>query len=327
MPVRNALPYLSACLDSILQQTYQDWELIAVDDHSSDDSLKVLKEYASKEDRIIVLNNKKGYKKREGIIDALRYAYAKSNGAYITRMDADDLMTPDKLEKMVEKQIERPHSITIGQVSYFSDEAPIGEGYTNYANWLNELTEAEDNYSEIYKECTIPSPNWMTSRASLDRVRSFLPDTYPEDYDLAFRFRRARLKLNNVNSVTHQWRDHSARTSRNSKVYLDNNFLPIKIKYFLEEDFKADQLLLWGAGRKGKAVARQLIENKVKFQWLSDNPKKKGHMIYGQLIKSADLVGVYKYEPIIVAISQRGAREEIEAKLLGKKHGKVFWFC
>lgn len=327
MPVRNAQPYLRACIDSIIAQTYKDWELIAVDDHSTDDSLKILKEYVAQDDRIIVLNNKKGYKRREGIIDALRFAYSKSRGSYITRMDADDLMTSDKLDLMVSKQIERPHSLTIGKVKYFSDETEVGEGYLNYAEWLNELTESGENYSEIYKECSIPSPNWMTSKASLDRVKAFLPDTYPEDYDLAFRFRRARLRLNNVNEVTHHWRDHKSRTSRNSKVYLDNNFLPVKIKYFLEEEPMRDVLILWGAGRKGKAVARQLIENKVRFQWLSNNSKKIGHMIYGQLIKSSDLVGSFKFSPVIIAVSQRGTKEQIEQSLTAKKKELVYWFC
>jgi len=322
MAVKNAEPYLSSCLDSIIGQSYTDWELLAVNDGSTDDSEQTLSSYSDKDSRIKRFDNK-----GTGIIAALRLAYSSSKGLYITRMDADDLMTPDKLEKMVAKQIERPHCLSIGKVAYFSDDGPLGDGYKRYADWLNELTETESNYSEIYKECSIPSPNWMTSRASLDRVKAFIPNTYPEDYDLAFRFRRARIRINNVMSITHYWRDHPTRTSRTSKVYLDNNYLPIKMKYFLAEDYKNNDLFLWGAGRKGKAVARLLIEQKINFHWVTDNPKKKGHMIYGQLIKSADLVGTYKFAQVIVAISQRDSEETIHRKLKGKDEKLVFRFC
>ena len=97
MPVKNAMPYLSACLDSILNQTFKDWELIAVNDGSDDDSEETLLAYARSDSRICVYNNS-----GTGIIPALQLAYKKSSGNYIHRMDADDLMLPEKLQSLLD---------------------------------------------------------------------------------------------------------------------------------------------------------------------------------------------------------------------------------
>ena len=117
----------------------------------------------------------------------LKFAYSKSKGNYITRMDSDDIMVPEKLELMVNAlQKSGDGHIALGQVSYFSKDG-ISDGYYSYEKWLNKLTRAGSNYSEIYKECVIPSPCWMVSRKDFDLCGGFNSDIYPEDYDLAFR--------------------------------------------------------------------------------------------------------------------------------------------
>src|SRR5690606_32129080 len=92
MPVKNTSAYLEACLNSVLQQSEPNWELIAVDDHSTDDSKAILHKYAANDARIKVLENT-----AKGIIPALQLAYSKSSGECITRMDSDDIMVPEKL--------------------------------------------------------------------------------------------------------------------------------------------------------------------------------------------------------------------------------------
>ena len=84
LPVYNALPYLEECLQSIVNQSEQNWELIAIDDQSTDDSWILLKEFVQKDHRIRCFQTKE-----KGIIPALRMAFAESKGNLITRMDAD----------------------------------------------------------------------------------------------------------------------------------------------------------------------------------------------------------------------------------------------
>lgn len=328
MPVKNTEKYLEACLDSILAQTLKEWELIAVDDHSTDESRAIIERYASEDKmgRITVLSNK-----GQGIISALRTAYIHTRGRYITRMDSDDIMSENKLELFANKveQLGVGHIIT-GYVHYFNDyDTKVGKGYRNYADWLNLLSSDQTNYDEIYKECSIASPNWMVHRQDLDTCQAFLPDIYPEDYDLCFRFREAGLKVATVKEVTHHWRDYPNRTSRTDDNYKDNRFTALKIHHFIKSDYKTSNLLiLWGAGPKGKAIAKELIANNLKFQWITDNQKKIGKDIYGLILQDAALV-INSIQPVqyIIGISQRGAQSGILERLSTIPKQQIFFFC
>ena len=118
MPVKNAMPYLKKCLESILHQTYRDWELIAVNDGSIDESVSILRSFAAIDKRIKFIPANQGV----GIIDALKLAYSFSSGNFITRMDADDIMTSDKLEVLAHQLMQfGPGHLALGQVEYFSE--------------------------------------------------------------------------------------------------------------------------------------------------------------------------------------------------------------
>ncbi|MGK0390983.1 MAG: glycosyltransferase involved in cell wall biosynthesis [Maribacter sp.] len=299
MPVKNTSAYLHDCLDSILKQTYIHWELLAVDDGSDDDSFQILQSYASKDTRIKALKNE-----GKGIIHALRTAYKNANGTLITRMDSDDLMTADKLKLMSTALKENGiNHLTVGLVEYFSDDE-LGQGYSRYADWLNELTKNKNNFKEIYKECVIPSPCWMVWKDDLEKCGAFLSDIYPEDYDLCFRMYQHRLNIIPVQKTLHYWRDYPLRTSRNDPNYLDNRFVDLKIKYFFEIDYKKEQsFFLWGAGKKGKNIAKKIIEKNITFHWICDNERKIGKDIYDVRMEHFDTILHHKNAQVIISVS------------------------
>jgi glycosyltransferase involved in cell wall biosynthesis len=308
MPVKNTAKFLEECLNSILTQTIWCWELIAVDDYSTDNSFSILDDYAKKDSRIKVFKNND-----QGIIGALRLAYKHSNAQFITRMDSDDIMERDKLELLVNglKKVGEGY-ISVGLVNYFS-QTTIGEGYANYANWLNNLTKSTANFSDIYKECSIPSPCWMVQRNDFEACGGFGSDLYPEDYDLAFRFRKAGLKISTVPKVIHQWRDYETRTSRTDENYTDNRFAELKVMHFLDQDYDAQKsLVVWGAGRKGKKIASLLIDKEVHFQWVCNNPNKIGKDIYGTYLRGMPALADFESAQVIIAISSPRDKEEIE---------------
>src|SRR5690606_26178713 len=163
IPFKNTAQFLPECIQSILDQTYTNWEVLAVDDHSSDGSRAVIDDFALEDARIQVFQNQ-----GHGIIHALRTAYEKSLGMFITRMDSDDIMLSNKLEALANSILASGRGyIAVGQVKYFSHRG-ISNGYARYEQWLNQLTEKGLNFTEIYKECPIPSPCWMTYREDLD---------------------------------------------------------------------------------------------------------------------------------------------------------------
>ena len=324
MPVKNAVPYLKECLESILQQTYTNWELLAINDHSSDQSPEMLAEYAAKDPRIQTYTNT-----GEGIITALRLAYERSAGLLVTRMDADDTMPPNKLKRLSGAlKTSGKGCLATGLVHYFSD-ATMGEGYKRYADWLNTLTSTSSNYEDIYQECVIPSPCWMVHREDLDKSGAFLPNRYPEDYDLCFRLYEAGITVVGVNEVLHEWRDHPVRSSRTDEHYADNRFMALKIHYFLKLEYqKDDQLLLIGAGKKGKLIARKLLEAEVKFHWVSNNPKKIGKDIYGVIVESLETLELVSPLKALVAVTGPSDKAElaIQFEALHLKKGTHYWW-
>jgi len=320
MPVKNASEYLRDCLDSILSQTLPNWELVCVDDHSSDSSVEVLQAYARGEDRFKIFENQ-----GIGILPALKLALDQARGTFVTRMDADDIMKPSKLELLMAKLQEC--DVSIGLVEYFRQDGVLGDGYKKYEQWLNSSSLRGNTYDEIYKECTIPSPCWMMSRKKLLALGGFEGIEYPEDYDLAFRMYANNLSVGVVPEVLHLWRDHKARTSRTDANYADNRFLDLKLNRLLELDFKDGDLVLWGAGRKGKDIAVALNKRRIPFAWISGNKKKIGHSIYEQLVLDERTFNFSADSNVIVAIA--GSQlEEVKKRVAQRSMaGHYFYFA
>lgn len=326
IPFKNTESYLGDCLDSIVHQTYTNWELLIVDDGSTDTSYELVQNYANNESRIHLFQND-----GNGIIEALRTAYKHAKGTFVTRMDSDDVMVLNKLEQMQQALVSYGDGhLALGHVRYFS-EGGIGTGYKRYETWLNGLTSKGINFDEIYKECVIPSPCWMVYKTDFDRCGGFVPNTYPEDYDLAFRFYKLGLKCISSNEVLHHWRDYAIRTSRVDAHYAENSFLELKVNYFLELSLDNEKkIALWGAGSKGKKVAQLLIEKNISFEWVCDNPKKIGRDIYNQILKPIEHLNKIKNYQCIISVANQEAQSEI--KHYFKTHKKTamkdyFFFC
>ncbi len=300
IPYKNAAIFIAECIDSIISQSYKNWELILVNDNSSDESNSIVEQYC-KIDRRIKNYNSNGV----GIINALCTGYNHSKGDYITRMDADDVMHIDKI-KLLRKALSNSgkNHVSIGLVNYFSSNKILGEGYIKYAKWLNYLTENKLNFFEIFKECTVPSTCWMLHRNDFDKIGGFENDKYPEDYDLAFRMFINGINISNVNLVIHHWRDHNLRTSRTDSKYDFKNFIPLKIEYLLKQK-NNNSIVLWGTGKKGKLIAKELIKKEHPFIWITENTNKHGKEIYGQLIHETKFLKKEIFKTIICGVSSR----------------------
>lgn len=324
MPVFNAGAYLAECLNSIIQQTESDWELLAVDDFSTDNSCKILNDFAEKDQRIRILQNTE-----KGIIPALKLAFQNSSGGLITRMDADDRMSLDKLAVLKSILIKNGVGhLATGCVQYFSANE-LGGGYLKYEQWLNDLTKNSDNFSEIYKECVIPSPCWMVFRDDLVRCGAFDAKTYPEDYDLCFRFYKNELKVVGSEAVLHHWRDYDTRSSRTMEVYSNNNYFNLKLPYFLElERVENRPLVLWGAGKKGKQLARMLEDRGVFYHWFCNNPRKWGVQLFGATMDDFEKITDLENPQIIIAVASPEGKDEILVylKKIGLSAGHYYFF-
>jgi len=321
MPTKNAEKHLEECLESIISQKYKNWELLVVNDNSTDKTQNILETFSKKDARI------KAFKSQgNGIIDALKLAYKNSKGNFITRMDSDDIMPAEKLKLMFEAIQKNPNTLITGYVKYISDSELKG-GYIYYQNWLNSLCNTDSHYNEIYKECVIPSPCWLVSKEIFELCGAFNSNTYPEDYDLTFRFYEKKTPIISLQEDLHIWRDHNDRASRNDDNYSDNSFLDIKTEYFLKLDYdKSKKLVLWGAGKKSKNLAQLLLKNRIEFIWACNNPNKINHTIYDVVMQNVETIFQEnkKYQTIIT-VANKEQQAEIKKNL--NQNIDVFWFC
>lgn len=109
MPVRDAGTYLAPAVDSVLAQTFADFELIVVNDGSTDGSREIIEEYAHADSRVRVFSQA-----GQGLVPALNRGLAKAGGRYLARMDSDDICLPHRFQAQVEELEDRPELGVVG---------------------------------------------------------------------------------------------------------------------------------------------------------------------------------------------------------------------
>ena len=153
MPVYNACAYLVPSLDSILNQTYKNWELIAIDDCSSDDSYLILRQYALMDSRIKVYKNIKNL----GVGETLDKGVKLAKGKYIARMDSDDVSYPERLEKQLAYLLKNLDVIAVGGQCRLIDENSKVIGMKLFPTDSNRL------YELLYNAAPIQHPTLMVN--------------------------------------------------------------------------------------------------------------------------------------------------------------------
>lgn len=164
IPVYNVEKYLEACLDSVLNQTYKNIEIIAVDDGSLDSSVDILEKYTKKHSNLRIYIQK--YNQGQGV--ARNIALSKAQGDFILFVDSDDYIESHTVEVLVEKILEtKVDFIRFNGTSFSSDGENIKSKAYNFENYLQENKIYRGrNYKDIYLSF-VPSPVLYMFDASL----------------------------------------------------------------------------------------------------------------------------------------------------------------
>ena len=306
MPCHNAAAHLRVAVDSIRGQTVTDWELIAVDDGSVDDTALILDEFARQDHRIRVLRH--GH---EGIVDALTAAAGVARAPMLARMDADDISLPARLERQLALLEAHPAVALCGtRVEMIGDD--IGEGRLRYRDWLNAIESHEDVWREAFIECPVAHPAFCMRREAFEAVGGYRDHGWAEDYDLVFRLLAAGHAIANVPEVLVHWRESGQRLSMRDPRYNEANFRACKRHYLQSLYLGPDgpPLYQWGAGEVGKRWMREPgafpIEAVVDI-----HPRKIGTNIHGvRVIAPEDLPPPGECR-ILAAVGAPGARQSI----------------
>ena len=229
MPVHNAVATLDDAMRSILEQTWQDFEFIIVDDGSSDDTVVKLERYEKLDSRVRLYRQQK-----HGMIAALNQGCRRARGGYIARMDADDISLPHRIEKQLEFLEGHPDIGIIGTwVSRMDEKGSItGESCPSPSPRVLK-------WQHFFGICVI-HPTVMTYREILEKLDFYKADAvHVEDRDLWLRA-SAITEFSNVPEILLKQRVWSKSTSKRlGPEYLDN---AIKLGTFFISDFLKDNI-------------------------------------------------------------------------------------
>ncbi|EOI3667634.1 glycosyltransferase family 2 protein, partial [Campylobacter coli] len=207
MPAFNRENYISFAIESILNQDYLNFEFIIIDDCSTDATYNIIQEYAKRDQRIIVLRNKKN----KGIVYSLNRCLERSRGKYIARMDDDDISLPERIEKQV-NVMEKDISIVVAG-TYFK---PMDENLEFFGNWVN-VCKHEMIKLKMMFECPICHPTVMIRASFLkeNNLKYSYKYQYAEDYKLWSDIIQKGGKIINIPEVLLFYRISNSSISRN----------------------------------------------------------------------------------------------------------------
>lgn len=197
MSVYNGERFLRASIESLLSQSLHDFECIIVDDASTDGTASILKGYAAKDPRILVLANTQNL----GLTKSLNRAIGASKGAYVARMDADDVSHPARLEKEAAFLDQHPGYALVGTWATIIDERDAPLRTIRYPAESKELKRALIRYNPFFHSSI------MMRRDALDAVGAYDERwKFAQDYELYFRIAR-RYDIANLPEVLLAYRE------------------------------------------------------------------------------------------------------------------------
>ncbi len=179
IPVFNAQKYLRVALQSTLSQSYRTIEVICVDDSSTDESWKLLQQIAKTDRRMKVLR----LEKNQGLSVALNRAIENAQGEFIARMDADDIMLPDRLEKQLTYLLSHPSVVGVGGQCIRIDDNGTYLGIKTFPLAHKEIA------SMVFRGSPIQHPTLMLRRSMIPKDFTWYNPSLRigEDYDLYYR--------------------------------------------------------------------------------------------------------------------------------------------
>lgn len=312
--MRDGGAHLREAVASLETQTDGDFEVLAVDDGSTDETSEVLAGWARADARVRVLRQEP-----RGIVAALERARADARGRWLARMDADDVCEPERFALQRALMEADPTLAGCGtHVRYFPRSAVRG-GARRYEAWLNATSEPEEVHREVFVECPLAHPTFFLAADAVARVGGYRARGWPEDYDLLLRLWGAGGRLAKVPRVLLRWREGARRLHRAAPVYAPEAFTRCKVHH-LRRTLLADgrPVAVWGAGPVGKSFARALFAEGVALRaFVEVDPRKIGQEIHGAPVLDTEgglgLAGTLH----LAAVGQPGARATLRATLAG----------
>ncbi|HLC01501.1 MAG TPA: glycosyltransferase [Anaerolineales bacterium] len=318
MPCYNAQETIDEAIKSIVSQTFALWELVIVDDGSTDGSCDRVTAWAARDARIRLIRQD-----HAGIVTALNTGWRACLSPLIARMDADDRSHPERFAKQAARMDADPDLAVVSCMVEAFPVDQVREGFRLYLEWLNGLVSADDIRREMFVEAPVAHPSTIIRNSWLDRLGGYEDHGWPEDYDLWLRLHLAGARFVKVPQALFSWREHPVRLTRTDSRYSVENFLRAKSHYLVRGPLRDRRsVIVWGAGQMGRRLSKHLVREGAPLVGFIDvDPKKIGRQQRGlPVIAPAGLSRLWKSvdRPILLAaVGARGARKLIRQQLTG----------
>lgn len=312
IPARNAEATLNAALQSIISQSLRQWEIIFIDDGSTDSTMTTLMESSRADPRIHVHHT--GPK---GIAHALNFGISHCKAPWIARMDADDLMTIDRLALQLSHAEAYPE---LDVISGLVTHGGVPGGFSLYVDWLNSVISTREIEVKRFIESPVAHPSVMFRRDLILRHGGYRNGDFPEDYELWLRWLDAGVKFGKVPHPVIIWNDNPSRMTRTDPRYRKEKFYETKLSYLASwvriHVVPTREIWLWGAGRITRKRFSSLASYGVNITGYIDiDPKKCGIRRDGLKVVLPHEVPNPGQAFIITGVAKHGARNLIQQEL------------
>jgi len=312
IPAYNAESTIEAALASILRQSCADFEVVVVNDGSTDSTPCILESIRARDERVRLIHVEQG-----GIIRALNTGLSACEGEFVARMDADDISHPERLRLQVEMMDARPDISVCSCLICMFPRANVLGGMERYERWLNSLVAPADISRDIFVESPVAHPSVMLRKKELIEVGGYQEHGWAEDYDLWLRYHCAGKRFAKVERTLVCWRQCEGRLTFTDGRYSLENFLRAKAHYI--HDLLGETrrpVVVWGAGKTGKRLLKQLERADIAVEAVIDiDPGKIGRSLRGRPIVGVNALGEMADPFVISAVSSHAARELIREQL------------
>lgn len=313
LPFYNAAPTLAETLGSILAQTLKDFTLISVDDGSTDNSSQIVRDYIKTDSRIQLLQIE-----HQGVVAAMNHALEHCTAPICARMDADDIMAPERLAKQLEYLNANPDIALVGSRVRLFPEEVIQDGFNEYIRWQNSCVTPQQIADNIYVELPIANPSICFRRDVLLKAGGYRDGDFPEDYELLLRLHQLGYSMAKLPEVLLHWRDSDGRLTRTDQRYSRAAFDRVRAQY-LAADPRLQQgrpLAYWGAGRATRRRTAHLIDQGHAPQvWIDIDPGKIGKTYEGAKVVAPHWLERAEKPFVLSYVNNHGARELIASDL------------
>jgi len=318
MPIRDAAAHLRECLASVAAQSLEAHEMLVVDDGSRDASASMVAAAARRDPRVRLLR-----RPPEGIVAALNHGLASARAPLVARMDADDLMHPQRLAVQVRRLEAQPRLALVASRVRAFPSAAFGAGTREYLAWQNACLTPEQVATQIYVEAPFTHASVVYRRQCVLDAGGYRQGPFPEDYELWLRLHAAGCSMAKVARVLLDWRQHPGSLSRRDPRYSRAAFDALRAAW-LHRDPRLDAsrpLVIWGAGRRTRRRCRALLAYGRRVSaWVDIDRRKVGNRVQGVPVRDPGWLAdgaMRRPRPFVLGyVASHGARAQIAQALL-----------